>query len=151
MSEYNSIEYSDKHILNSCRQKWFCCVIVKNYTVMFYKLVIYEMHILHDRCLQFTFDLDKGYFPPERAYNYNIPEVYFNILRLMRVSLDRKFLLTKKKKFALTSCINFFIKSFFCFWKFKKKKVWPHWSPRGEIKKSLGWSKIFFFEAHVFR
>ena len=56
------------------------------------------MHILHDRCLQFTFDLDKGYFPPERAYDYNIPDVYFNIFSCESLWTEN-FFLQKKEKF----------------------------------------------------
>lgn len=91
---------------------------------MFYKLVIYEMHILHDRCLQFTFDLDKGYFPPERAYNYNIPEVYFNIISTSSTqgSLSgQKISFNKKKKKFPNLMYKFLHKEIFFLRKFKKK------------------------------
>lgn len=66
---------------------------------MFYKLVIYEMHILHDRCLQFTFDLDKGYFPPERAYITTSQTLNISTSSRLKSLWTENFFLQKKKNF----------------------------------------------------
>lgn len=92
------------------------------------------------------FDLDKGYFPPERAYNYNIPEVYFNIISTSSTqgSLSGQKISFNKKKNSLTSCINFFIKKFFFFENLKKKKLTPL-EPQGGDKEEFGMKQDIFF------
>ena len=113
---------------------------------MFYKLVIYEMHILHDRCLQFTFDLDKGYFPPERAYDYNIPDVYFNIFETHESLSGQKISFYKKKKNFPNLMHKFPHKEIFFLRKFKKKKkkLTPL-EPQGGDKEEFGMKQDIFF------